>query len=59
MFNWSNCDRKSELSRILTEPLNPRDLHNYPLKPLLSLLLRKVGIMFQSNKNLFIEFSYN
>ena len=38
MFNWSNCDRNSQLSRILTEPLNPRDLHNYPLKPLLSLL---------------------
>ena len=24
MFNGSNCDRKSQLSRILTEPLNPR-----------------------------------
>ena len=27
MFNGSNCDRKSQLSGILTEPLNPRDLH--------------------------------
>jgi len=24
MFNGSNCDRKSHLSGILTEPLNPR-----------------------------------
>ena len=24
MFNGSNCDRKSQYSRILTEPLNPR-----------------------------------
>ena len=26
MFNMSNCDRKSQLSGILTEPLNPRGL---------------------------------
>ena len=25
MFNGSNCDRKSQLSEILTESLNPRD----------------------------------
>ena len=25
MFNGSNCDRKSQLSGILTGPLNPRD----------------------------------
>jgi len=24
-FNSSNCDQKSQLSGILTEPLNPRD----------------------------------
>ena len=24
MFNWANCDRKSQLSGIWTEPLNPR-----------------------------------
>ena len=24
MFNGSNCDRKLQLSGILTEPLNPR-----------------------------------
>ena len=24
MFNGSDCDRKSQLSGILTEPLNPR-----------------------------------
>ena len=23
MYRWSNCDRKSQLSEILTEPLNP------------------------------------
>ena len=27
MFNGSNCDRKSQLSGILTEPLNPRDTY--------------------------------
>ena len=26
MLNGSNCDRKSQLSGILTEPLNPRDM---------------------------------
>ena len=26
MYNGSNWDRKSQLSEILTEPLNPRDL---------------------------------
>ena len=26
MFNGSNCDRKSHLSGILTEPLNPREI---------------------------------
>ena len=26
MFNGSNCDRKSQLSGILTEPLSPRDM---------------------------------
>ena len=28
MFNGSNCDRKSQLSGILTEPLNPRELYS-------------------------------
>ena len=28
MFNGSNCDRKSRLSGILTEPLNPRERSN-------------------------------
>ena len=26
MYTGSNCDRKSQLSEILTEPLNPRDI---------------------------------
>ena len=26
MFKGSNCDRKLQLSKILTEPLNPREL---------------------------------
>ena len=30
MFNGSNCDRKSQLSGKVTEPLNPRD--TVPLK---------------------------
>ena len=25
MYKGSNCDRKSQLSEILTEPLNPRE----------------------------------
>ena len=29
MFDGSNCDRKSHLSGILTEPLNPRVLSVY------------------------------
>ena len=31
MYNGSNCDQKSQLSGILTEPLDPRVL---PFKPL-------------------------
>ena len=27
MVNRTNCDRKPQLSEILTEPLNPRDLY--------------------------------
>ena len=26
MFNGSNCDRKSQRSGIMTEPLNPHDM---------------------------------
>jgi len=35
MFSGSNCDRKSQLSEILTEPLNPRglDKHSFNGKP--------------------------
>ena len=33
MFNGSNCDRKSQLSGTLAEPLNPRELTMVPLKP--------------------------
>ena len=32
MLNKSNCDRKSELSGILTEPLNPCDVDRSQLK---------------------------
>ena len=32
MFNGSNCDRKSQLSGILPEPLNPRGLKPGELK---------------------------
>ena len=31
MFNGLNCDRKSQLSGILTKPLNPRE-RGYRLK---------------------------
>ena len=35
MFSGSNCDRKSQLSEILTEPLNPcgLNIHNFNGKP--------------------------
>ena len=32
MLNRSNCDQKSQLSGILTKPLNPRDRANFYLK---------------------------
>jgi len=32
MFNGSNWDRKSQLSGILTEPLNPRDSYTHTFK---------------------------
>ena len=28
MYNGSNCDQKSQLSKILTEPSNPRDFNS-------------------------------
>ena len=31
MYNWSNCDRKSQLSVILTEPSNPRESVPFPI----------------------------
>ena len=34
MFNGSNCDRKSQLSGTLTEPLNPRGGSIFTLPPL-------------------------
>ena len=33
MFKGSNCDRKSQFSEILTEPLNPRDLYLSAFSP--------------------------
>ena len=33
MYNGSNCDRKSQLSEILTEPLNPRAQQAIPFNP--------------------------
>ena len=32
MFDGSNCDRKSQLSGILTEPLNPRVLQSLEIQ---------------------------
>ena len=40
MFNGLNCDRKSQLSEILTEPLNPRDLRTI-IKNITSLFHQK------------------
>ena len=36
MFNGSNCDRKSQLSGILTEPLNPRSRDSLRSKELVT-----------------------
>ena len=38
MFNGSNCDRKSQLSGILTEPLNPRSRDSLRSKELITCL---------------------
>ena len=29
MYKGLNCDQKSQLSNLLTEPLNPRDIHTF------------------------------
>ena len=55
MFNGSNCDRKSQLSSILTEPLNPREQADrfeitYPLN--FYDILFKVPISFYENLDL-------
>jgi len=47
MFNGSNCDRKSQLSRILTEPLNPREIS------------RKYLYLCEVNKNWYNQISRN
>ena len=36
MYDGSNCDRKSQLSKILTESLNPREIPPGSLGTLLS-----------------------
>ena len=37
MLNGSNCDRKSQFSGILTEPLNPRAMLTQELLSILAL----------------------
>ena len=49
MFNGSNFDRKSQLSGILTEPLNPRDTEHILKMPGL-----KVSMIF-SLRNILIK----
>ena len=49
MFNRSNCDRKSQLSGILTEPLNPRDKHKH----------MNMNMNINKNKNIHIHININ
>ena len=50
MFNGSNCDRKSHLSGILTEPLNPRDVRdNDPL--LVNFMWLNLSVNFEERGN--------
>ena len=46
MFNGSKCDRKSQLSGVLTEPLNPRDIIG--LVPLTECLCNKVNSTYRN-----------
>ena len=46
MFNGSNCDRKSQLSGVLTEPLNPRDV--IWLVPLTECVCSKVNSAYRN-----------
>ena len=46
MFNGSKCDRKSQLSGVLTEPLNPRDVIR--LVPLTECLCNKVNSTYRN-----------
>jgi len=48
MHNGSNCDRKSQFSEILTEPLNPLD--RYPFKEIQNGCTHKINI----NINIFL-----
>ena len=50
MFNGSNCDRKSQLSGILTEPLNPPDVRdNDPL--LVNFMWLNLSVNFEERGN--------
>ena len=43
MYKGSNCDRKSQLSEILTEPLNPRDWQNSSSREKIYMLYSKIA----------------
>ena len=57
MFNGSNCDRKSQLSGILTEPLNPRDLNfiNLASYPTFSLQVEILSLSMAYKKKKIIK----
>ena len=48
LMHGSNCDRKSQLSAILTEPLNPRDAATY-IFYLVHLYLQGICLTFKGN----------
>ena len=55
MYNGSNCVRKSQLSEILTEPLNPRDWNSKEIvKPQLN--LQNIFFTNVTFQHLFVSF---
>ena len=63
MFSRTNCDRKSQLSGILTEPLNPRELTDYDMgvmenEPLLRTLNEEYLNFMKSFKDAYEKYSF-
>ena len=48
MFNGSNCNRKTQLSGILTEPLNPRGINEFDCMLVLNKTTKFVANVFSA-----------